>query len=136
MLPYFLGAVSEDHLYALRRYQDARKRLRRLEREYTEAQAVTRDASNAARRLRDEARRAGLLPLDAPGDDVTAVLQLLTEATVPRPISFSTLDDPEADLADLDERRRSLLRQLRGLREEIADVTRMTVKHRDSRLRP
>ena len=125
VLPYFLGAVSEDHLYALRRYQDARKRLRRLEREYTEAQAVTRDASNAARRLRDEARRAGLLPLDAPGDDVTAVLQLLTEATVPRPISFSTLDDPEADLADLDERRRSLLRQLRGLREEIADVTRM-----------
>ena len=48
-LPYFLGTVDEDHFLALKRYQDSRKRLRRLERDYAEAQAITRDASSAAR---------------------------------------------------------------------------------------
>jgi hypothetical protein len=41
-LPYFLGAVDEDHFLALKRYQDARIRLRRLEREYSETAAITR----------------------------------------------------------------------------------------------
>ena len=33
-LPYFLGAVDEDHFLALKRYQDVRVRLRKLDREY------------------------------------------------------------------------------------------------------
>ena len=53
------------------------------------------------------------------------MVALLREATVPRPIAFSTVDDPEADLTALDERRRSLLRQLQELREEISDVERL-----------
>ncbi len=125
-LPYFLGAVDEDHFYALKRYQDARSRLRRLEREYAEAQAVTRDASNAARSLLAEAHRAGLIAPDPHPDDAGAVHELLREATIPQPIAFSTVDDPEADLTALDERRRALLRQLQELREEIADIERMS----------
>ena len=124
-LPYFLGAVDEDHFFALKRYQDARRRLRRLEREYAEIQAITRDASNAARGLLDEARRAGLISSDALPDDPTRVLALLREATVPQPIAFSAVDDPEADLTALDELRRSLLRQLQDVREEFADVDRL-----------
>ena len=125
-LPYFLGAVDEDHFYALKRYQDARSRLRRLEREYAEAQAITRDASNAARGLLAEARRAGLIAPDTQPQDAIGVLELLREATIPQPIAFSTVDDPEADLTALDERRRALLRQLQELREEIADVERLS----------
>ena len=124
-LPYFLGAVDEDHFFALKRYQDARTRLRRLEREHAEAQAITRDSSNAARGLLDEARRAGLIAPDAQPGNSNSVLALLREATVPQPIAFSTIDDPEADLTALDERRRILLRQLQDLREEIADVERL-----------
>ena len=126
VLPYFLGAVDEDHLLALKRYQDARKRLRRLEREYDEATAMTRDASNTTRGLVAEARRTGLIPPDAHPEDASDVLALLREAATPQPISFPTLDDPEADLTALDERRRSLLRQLQELREEIADVERLS----------
>ena len=124
-LPYFLGAVDEDHYSALKRYQDARTRLRRLEREHAAAQAITRDASTAARVLLSEARRARLIASDARPKDASGVFALLRGATVPRPIAFSTFDDPEDDLTALDERRRSLLRQLQELREEIADVERL-----------
>lgn len=125
-LPYFLGAVDEDHLLALQRYQDARKRFRRLERQYHEAAAMTRDASNTTRGLVDEARRTGLIPPDARPDDASDMLSLLRKAATPQPIAFSTLDDPEADLTALDEHRRSLLRRLQELREEIADVERLS----------
>ena len=125
-LPYILGAVDEDHFFVLKRYKDARVRLRRLEREYAEARAITRDASNAARGLLGEARRAGLIPPDAQPEDASGVLVLLREATVPQPMTFSIMDDPEADLTALDEHRRSLLRQLQELREEIADVGRLS----------
>jgi hypothetical protein len=125
-LPYFLGAVDEDHFLALKRYQDARTRLRRLEREYAEVQAITRDASNAARGLLTEARRAGLVPADALAEDAEGVRALLREAAIPQPVTFSTVDDPEADLRALDERRRGLLRQLQDLREEIGDVDRLS----------
>lgn len=125
-LPYLLGAVDEDHFLALKRYQDARSRLRRLEREYAEAQAITRDASNAARGLLNEARRAGLIAADAQADDAGGVLALLRQASTAQPMAFSAVDDPEADLTALDERRRALLRQLQELREEIADVERLS----------
>ncbi|MCY3820155.1 MAG: DUF3732 domain-containing protein [Gammaproteobacteria bacterium] len=125
VLPYFLGAVDEDQLLALKRHQDARARLRRLERDYAEAQEITRHASSAAQGLLAEARRAGLISPDAHPETATAVLALLQEATGPQPITFSRVDDPEADLTALDERRRSLLQQLQDLREEIADVDRL-----------
>ena len=124
-LPYFLGAVDEDHYLALKRYQDAQKRLRRLEREYAETQAITRNASSAARSLLGEARRAGLIAPDVQPEDTSGVLAFLREATVPRPMSFSTVDDPESDLTALEERRLSLRRQLQDMREEIADVERL-----------
>jgi hypothetical protein len=124
-LPYFLGAVDEDHFLALKRYQDTRTRLRRLEREYAEAQAITRGVSNAVRGLLDEARRAGLVSADAQAEDAGDAHALLRQAASPQPVSFSTLDDPEADLTALDERRRVLLRQLQDLREEIGDVERL-----------
>ena len=125
-LPYFLGAVDEDHFLALKRYQDVRARLRKLEREYVEARSITREASNATRGLLTEARRAGLIAPDAQPDDASGVLELLREATIPKAIAFSAIDDPEADLTALDERRRSLIHQLQELGEEIRDVQRIS----------
>ncbi|MBF0184947.1 MAG: DUF3732 domain-containing protein [Magnetococcales bacterium] len=123
-LPYFLGAIDEGHFLTLKRYQDARTRLRRLEREYAEAQAITRDTSSAARALLFEARRSGLIT-GGLEDDVNGVLATLRLAIVPQPMVFSVIDDPEADLTMLDERRHALLRQLQDLREESADIGRL-----------
>ncbi len=126
-IPYFLGAVGEGHLLALKRYHDARTRLRRLEREYTEIESIAQGATGAARALFQEARRANLLAAEPhEPDDANSVLALLREAAVPKPTQFSQMDDPQADLTALDERRRSLLRQLQNLREEIGDVERLS----------
>lgn len=125
-MPYFLGAVDEDHFLALKRYQEAKARLRRLEREFADIESIANGATGAARSLFQEARRAGLIPNGPEPDDAESVVALLREAAVPQPTQFSTIDDPEADLAALDERRRGLLGQLQDLREEIADVQRLT----------
>ena len=130
-LPYFLGAVDEDHFYALKRYQEARSRLRRLEREHAEAQAMARDTSSAARGLLTEALRAGLVAPGTQPEGAIGVLELLNEAIIPQSIAFSTVDDPEADLTALDESRRALLRQLQELREEISDLERLSRESSD-----
>ena len=73
-----------------------------------------------------EAQRAGLIAPDTQPEDGNGVLDFLREATIPKPIVFSVVDDPEADLTALDERRRVLLRHLQELREEMADVERLS----------
>ncbi|WP_292638028.1 hypothetical protein [Mesorhizobium sp.] len=41
VLPYFMGVVDEDHFLTIKRFQDARARLRKLERDYAEVQALS-----------------------------------------------------------------------------------------------
>lgn len=121
-LPYFLGSVDENHFLTLKRYQDARARLRKLEREHKEIESITKEASGRARSLLLEARRVGLLPLEASAGNSDKVLGLLQQATEPRNMNFSHVDDPQSDLSELEERRRKLRGQLQELREEINDV--------------
>ena len=79
--------------------------------------------------LLSEARRAGLIAPDSPPENPSEALSLLKEAAVLQPMAFSSVDDPEADLTALDERRRSLIGRLQELREEVADVERL---HREA----
>src|SRR3984893_4562486 len=44
-LPYFLGAMDEDYFLKQKRYEDARLRLRRLERDLADARALANEAS-------------------------------------------------------------------------------------------
>jgi hypothetical protein len=124
-LPYFLGAIDERHFLTLKRFNEARTRLRKLEREYADVTAMTREASNSANSLVQEARRARLLPSDTTATDVSSVMELLRQASAPRLIDMSSVDDPSADLNELEDRRRRLRGQLQELREEIGDVERL-----------
>jgi hypothetical protein len=124
-LPYFLGAVDEKHFLTLTRYNQARAQLRKLEREYADVSAMTRDASSSANALLQEARRVRLLAPEAIAADAAGAMELLRQASVPRPVDMSSVDDPSADLNELEGRRRRLTGQLRELREEIADVERL-----------
>lgn len=121
-LPYFLGVVDEDHFLTLKRYQDVRSRLRRLERDHREIQSITTEASGAARSLLLEARRSGLLPASATAEDPDSVVALLRQAMEPKEMEFSRIDDPQADLSELEVERGKLRRQLQELREEIRDI--------------
>jgi hypothetical protein len=123
-MPYFLGAIDENHFLALKRYQDVKTRLRRHERELEERRSITRQATNTANSLLSEARRAGLLPADATADDMDTVLRLLADATQPRPMNLEIPEDPTADLEQLEERRRRLRGELIEVREELTEVER------------
>lgn len=125
VLPYFLGAIDEKHFLALKRYNEARARLRKLEREYADASAVTRDASSSAQSLLQEARRVQLAPADATASDVDSVMALLREAAAPRPIDMTSIDDPAADLGELEDRRQRLRGGLQEIREEIREVEKL-----------
>lgn len=124
-LPYFLGAIDENHFLTLKRFNEAKSRLRKLEREYADASAVTREISTSAQALLQEVRRVNLVPANANAPDVDSVMELLRQASAPRPMDLTSTDDPTADLGELEDRRRRLRGELQEVREEIADVERL-----------
>jgi hypothetical protein len=79
-----------------------------MEREYSDASAVTREVSTSAQALLQEARRVNLVPPDAVPSDIESVMELLRQASAPRPMDLTSIDDPTADLSGLEERRRRL----------------------------
>jgi prefoldin subunit 5 len=125
-LPYFLGAVDERHILTLKRYNDARARLRKLERDYAESRALSDQASNSVQSLLAEARRAGLLAQDAGASDSEGAMALLREAATPRALNITAIDDPGNELDQMENRRRRLRDELQDIREEIADVDRIS----------
>ncbi|MFT4161812.1 DUF3732 domain-containing protein [Shinella sp.] len=124
-LPYFIGAMGEDHFLKQKRLDDARIRLRKLERELSEARALADEASGTAMALVQEAKRAGLLSTDAFAETPEEARDLLRQASAPRSLSYAKIDDPEADLADLEEQRRRLRAELQGIREETKELLRL-----------
>jgi hypothetical protein len=123
-LPYFVGAVDENHFLALKRYQDVRTRLRRHEREYQEARSVTERASNIATGLLEEARRVGLVDRNIVATDATSTIAILRSAAEPKPMELDLFDDPTEDLEHLEERRRRLRGELAETKDEILEVER------------
>lgn len=124
-LPYFVGAMGEDHYLQRMRYDEARARVRKLEREFNEARALANEASGTAQTLLQEAKRVGLLPPDAFADNAADLRALLATAAAPRQLAYARNDDPAADLTDLENRRRRLRGEMQEVREEIADVQRL-----------
>ena len=125
VLPYFLGAVDEGHFITQKRLDEARVRLRRLERELADAAAIASEASEAASRLLLDAKRVGLSPTDASASSPEELRALLVQAAEARPALLGEVQDGSADMAELEERRRSLRVELEDLRDEIADVGRL-----------
>jgi Protein of unknown function (DUF3732) len=124
-LAYFMGAMDDDHFIKLKRYEDARLRLRRLEREWAEARALTDEQTGTGRALMAEARRHSLVPLGAAPDGIQEIRALLTTVAEGNSAPTAALDDPAADLTELEERRRNVRGQLQDVREEIGDLQRL-----------
>jgi hypothetical protein len=66
-----------------------------------------------------------LVPPEAVGSDVQIVMDLLRQASEPRPMDMTSIDEPVADLGELEDRRRRLRGELQEIREEIGDVERL-----------
>lgn len=124
-LAYFVGAMGEEHFLNLKRYEEARTRLRKYEREYAEARALSDEAAGTARSLLNEAARHGLIVTDSLPDNASEIRVLLATVASSTTLPTASLDDPTADLSDLEERRRTLRDQLQDVREELADLQRL-----------
>ncbi|WP_404478991.1 DUF3732 domain-containing protein [Novosphingobium sp. BL-52-GroH] len=124
-LPYFLGAMEEDYYLKQRRYDAAKVKLRRLEREFAELKALSTEATTSAERLFRDAKRANLIPSDATSQNTAHLRQLLAAAAEPRPRDYVDTSDSSADLADLEQKRRDLRARLQDVREEINNYNRL-----------
>ena len=124
-LPYFLGAMEEDYYLKQRRYDDAKGRLRKLEREFAELQSLTDIATGTTQGLLQEAKRVGLIEAGVFPASASELRDVLSQSVLPRDNQFTTLDDPTADLTDLEDLRRRTRAQLQELREEIAHFVRL-----------
>ena len=124
-LPYFVGAMEEDHFLKKKRHDDAIQRLKRLQRRYMDALALANETSGNARSLLTEGQRVGLIPQDLLASTPQDLRAALADATTPRLLDYAPYDDRGPDLVDLEERRRTLRAELQELREEIADLNRL-----------
>jgi hypothetical protein len=124
-LPYFLGAMGEDYYLKQRRFDEARARLRKLERDWNEIRSLTTAASTAAHTLLQDAKRVGLVDADVFPDTPETLRQALTLAAAPRERQYARADDVAADLTDLEDRRRRLRGDLGEIREELAQFVRL-----------
>ena len=117
-LAYFMGAMEE--VLAL-----VADRPATLNRQYEEARALTDEQAGTGRNLLAEARRHGLIPADSAPDSVQEIRALLSTVAAGSALPTIGLDDPAADLSDLEERRRAIRAQLGDIREEIGDLHRL-----------
>lgn len=124
-LPYFLGAMGEDYYLKQRRFDEARAKLRKLERDWNELKSLTTAASTATQSLLQDAKRVGLIEADIFPDSPEALRETLTKAAAPRERQYAKADDVAADLTDLEDRRRRLRGELTELRDELAQFSRL-----------
>jgi len=82
-LPYFLGAVREDHLKLVHELRIARRELRLAQNELAEAEAIASDTTSRGKSLVAEAQQVGLLSPDA--NPQGASTTLLDEQRLPLP---------------------------------------------------
>jgi hypothetical protein len=124
-LPYFLGAMEEDYYLKQRRYNEARARLRRLEKDLNELRALTTNATTATEALLQDAKKVGLVEADVFPETTEELRGVLRGASAPREFHYAKTDDAASDLADLEDRRRLIRGQLMELREEHAQFVRL-----------
>ena len=94
-LPYFLGAVREDHIPLIEKLRLLKRELRLLEQRAAEFEAIQGTGLSNANPLIEEARQAGLIPADAQISSLPEARELLrqTEEWTPNAIPFSGSDD-------------------------------------------
>lgn len=122
VLPYFLGAVSDDHLVKMSRLRILRQERRRIEQSLTEAKTIVGDGASRALALLSEASDIGLVTPPATklsGEEARSLLRGVLEQQV-APVSDSASTDEYARLFQL---RDEQAVQLRRIDSDLQGVT-------------
>ena len=101
-IPYFLGAVDEEHLLALKRYQDARMRLRRLDAEFQRSESIAQGATRCCPSAPPGGAAGGTAFRWAGAGRCRRGAPAPTRGRRSAAHAVSQIDDPQADLTALD----------------------------------
>lgn len=115
-LPYFLGAIDEDRLLKQAQLDLARRRLRQLERQLRDAEAMDTSSYPRAQSLLDEAKQVGLVDERQPASSYDAIMRVF----------LGILNDAhvraDAVMADGEDLLSGLRAERQGLRSELERV--------------
>lgn len=127
--PYFLGAVDEDRLLKQAQLDQARRQLRRLERELQHAEAMDSTTYPRAQELVDEAKQVGLVDERTATTSFEGVLEVLRQvATDTRVRDEIVMGDGEDLLAGLRTERQGLRSELERVNAEIRSTRMFTTE--------
>ena len=128
-LPYFLGAVDEDTLVKQAHLDQARRQLRRLERELRQVEALDRSTYPRAQTLIDEATQVGLIDERTATTSFESVFDLLQRVARDTHVRDDVvMGDGEDFLSDLRTERQGLRSEQERLNAEIRSTRMFTTE--------
>jgi len=123
VLPYFLGAVGDDHLVKTSRLRTLRHERRRLEQALTEAKAISGQGAARALALLSEASDVGLVSVPSDTALSTEQVRELLEQVLTREIAAAPQDSGTDEYERLLARREEQTGQLRRTEADLQGVT-------------
>lgn len=117
LLPYFLGAVTEDEAAKHRQLTNAQRAVRRLQRDLDAATEEGERVTVDLRAMLAEARAQGLAELDPTAENVDFAAAVAALDAARRPRAAPPTGDSASRLGELGRRRTELRRELRSLAE-------------------
>lgn len=126
-LPYFLGAVDEDHLLKQAQLDQARRQLRQLERQARDVKILDNQTYPRAQSLLDESKQVGLVDERTVAMDYASARDLLSQVLEDSNIQDNAvIGDGEDLLAKLRAERQGLRSELERVNAEIRSARTFT----------
>jgi hypothetical protein len=128
-LPYFLGAIDEDRLLKQSQLDEAKRQLRRLERQMRDSEALDSSTYPRAQALLDEAKQVGLIDERTVAVDYQGVFSLLQRIARDTQVRDSAvMGDGEDLLSSLRAERQGFRSELERLNSEIRSTRTFTTE--------
>jgi hypothetical protein len=126
-LPYFLGAIDEDRLFKQSLLDQAKRKLRQLERQLKDSESQDTETFSRAKGLFEEAKEVGLIDERKAAINYTSLMDSLKRIAEDNSIRNDLIvADGEDILASLRNTRQALRRELEKVNEEIRSTKMFT----------
>ena len=118
-LPYFLGAVDEDHFIKQAELDVARSKLRELEAKLQNQNQATEDSIQRVRQFINDGKRVGIIEQTFESTDIDTILVKLRSTINVDIASTDIISDSGETITHLQDEQKTLREQLRYVVEEV-----------------
>lgn len=118
-LPYFIGAIDEDHFIKRAELDIARSELRELEAKLESQKQAVKSSIRLVRRFIDDGKRVGIIEQTFESTDLDSILNKLQSAINVDVASTNIISDSGETITRLQDEQRTLREQLRSTVEQI-----------------